>query len=757
MTDLSVLIPARNELFLSNTIDDLLKNMRGSSEIICVLDGQWADPPIQDHPRVTLVYHSQSIGQRAATNEAAKLASGKYVLKCDAHCAFDEGFDVKMMADMQDDWTMVPIMRNLHIFDWVCPDGHRRYQGPSGPCKECGKETVRDVVWITKPSPQSKSYCFDSTPHFQYFREFNKRPEGQGDLTETMSLQGSCFMTTREKYFELGMCDESFGSWCSMGIEIALRTWLSGGRVICNQKTFYAHEFRTQGGDFSFPYTLSQRDVEFAKKSVRDLFFTNSWSKQTYPLSWLIEKFKPVPGWHDESGKAVLEQIMEAGALFSRTRLKQFGVAKVSQPVLDGLLDQPLPNISPGIISASADQTKSAPIASFPSQLVSVTTMGSLGGDGTDTSSAQDIFSMADQSQVKGIATDAVIASHMVEDGDVSSTAHRQGANEPCVDESMNILQSSLIVNKSIAVAECASPEPAFPQRVESVNVDSTEDSPDGLVVKSRNCEIIEDSHDSASDAELRSGSERASHRSGPIIPQKGIVFYTDNRLDSHIFNATQKQIKLSANGLDIVSVSLKPIDFGRNIVLNLERGILTMFKQILAGLEASTAIVIFFAEHDILYHESHFQFAPPRKDVFYYNTNVYKIRREDGHAVRVDFCQQTSGLCAYRELLLEHYRKRVERVEREGYSRNMGFEPGTHSFPRGIDNYSAESWESPYPILDIRHDKNLTPNRWSPNQFRNQKFAKGWLEISDIPGWGVTKGRFDEFLRDIEKRAVSL
>jgi hypothetical protein len=104
---------------------------------------------------VTLIHHSQSIGQRAATNEAAKLSSGRYLMKVDAHCAFDQGFDRKMLEDMQDDWTLVPVMRNLHAFDWVCPDGHRRYQGPSGVCAECGKPTERDILWKAKHNPLS--------------------------------------------------------------------------------------------------------------------------------------------------------------------------------------------------------------------------------------------------------------------------------------------------------------------------------------------------------------------------------------------------------------------------------------------------------------------------------------------------------------------------------------------------------------------------------------------------------------------------
>ncbi|OGM31444.1 hypothetical protein A2803_05235 [Candidatus Woesebacteria bacterium RIFCSPHIGHO2_01_FULL_44_21] len=300
MSELSILIPARNEIFLAKTIEDILQNIEGDTEIIAVLDGYWADPPVPQHERVTIIHNPESVGQRAATNQAAKLSKAKYLMKVDAHCAFDRGFDVKMMEAMHDDWTMAPLMKNLHAFDWVCPDGHRRYQGPSGPCRECGKETTRDVVWIAKSSPKSVSYCFDSTPHFQYFGDWAKRPEGQGDITESMSLQGSCFMLTRDKFHELNVCDEAFGSWGSQGIEVAAKTWLSGGQVMINKKTWYAHMFRTQGGDFSFPYPISGRDQEKAKKYARELFFNNNWPLQKKPLSWLVEKFWPVRGWTED-------------------------------------------------------------------------------------------------------------------------------------------------------------------------------------------------------------------------------------------------------------------------------------------------------------------------------------------------------------------------------------------------------------------------------------------------------------------------
>lgn len=306
--DLSIVIPARNEMWLAKTVEDILSNIEMDTEVIVVLDDCWADPPLPQHDRLNVIKTHEVIGQRAATNLGVKLSRAKYVAKTDAHCAFDKGFDRKLIEHMKEDWTVVPVMRNLHVFDWVCPDGHRRYQSPSGVCKECGKETKREVCWFPKPNPQSTSYSFDSEPHFQYFNEYKKsnryRRQLKNKLTDSMSIQGSFFMVSRDKYWELNLSDESFGSWGSQGIEVACKTWLSGGRVVINHHTWYAHLFRTQGGDFGFPYPHDNNNNH--KEVARQLFFEGTWDKQTRPLKWLVERFAPITpsgknrGWTEE-------------------------------------------------------------------------------------------------------------------------------------------------------------------------------------------------------------------------------------------------------------------------------------------------------------------------------------------------------------------------------------------------------------------------------------------------------------------------
>jgi len=290
--DLSVIIPARNEVFLQRTIEDVLTNAEADTEVIAICDGYWPDPPVKDHPRVTIVHHTEPIGQRAATNEGARISRAKYVMKADAHCAFGKGFDRILIKDCQPDWIMVPAMWNLHAFDWVCKCGRRVYQGKKPDKCDCGApDFTMDMLWKPRKNRVTYSWRFDDTLHFQYWKEHAKRPECQGDLIETMSFIGACFFCPREYFWELDGLDEAHGSWGQFGTELACKTW-------------FAHLFRTGNfkgtgpGGGGFPYKNPQSAVEKAREYSKDMWFNDKWPKANYPLEWLIDRFKPVPDWH---------------------------------------------------------------------------------------------------------------------------------------------------------------------------------------------------------------------------------------------------------------------------------------------------------------------------------------------------------------------------------------------------------------------------------------------------------------------------
>ena len=307
---LSIIIPGRNEAFMFHTVDDVLAHTGEDTEVIAVCDEYWPEPPLVQHPRLQVLHFGKSVGQRAATNYGASVSRAKYIMKMDAHCSTDEGFDVKLLEDMERDITMIPAMHRLHVFDWHCNGcGERVYQGTKpAKCGECG-ETDFTIVMVWQPRFQydpTTTWRFDKELHFQYWRQARKldwyKEQEPSGLVETMSCIGCCFLMDRERFWELGGMDEGHGSWGQYGTELACKSWLSGGRMVTSLKTWVAHLFRTgnfgQNGQSSWPYPISQRDIDKARKHSRELWLTDKWPGAKRPLSWLIDHFAPIPDWH---------------------------------------------------------------------------------------------------------------------------------------------------------------------------------------------------------------------------------------------------------------------------------------------------------------------------------------------------------------------------------------------------------------------------------------------------------------------------
>lgn len=284
-------MPSRNEEFLKQTTDDLLTKIQGDTEILVALDNWEIERPILD-PRIKVCDTFR--GQRGATNALARLSQKKYVLKLDAHVSFSDGFDVEMEKDMQDDIVLVPALGNLHAYNWVCEKGHKHFQGKYEECEQCGsKELTKEIVWQIIPKPIMSSFYFDTTLHFQY-----SEIQSTELVSETMSLQGSCFMTSRKMYWERELCDETLGSWGSQGTEVACKTWLSGGRVLSTKKAFYGHQFRETEG---FPYLNPVESIFKARETVQSVFLNNAWPKQIRSIQWLISKFGYPGDWSEEA------------------------------------------------------------------------------------------------------------------------------------------------------------------------------------------------------------------------------------------------------------------------------------------------------------------------------------------------------------------------------------------------------------------------------------------------------------------------
>lgn len=256
---LSIIIPSRNEKFLTHTIKDILAKARGEIEVIAILDGYWitSDEIVSDK-RVRYIHRGESHGMRNGINSAVAISRGEYLMKTDGHCMFADGFDVELINSCQDNYVVIPRRKRL--------------------------------------DPNTWTLIQDGRPDIDYER-LDENLQGKKDdkramerknilIDDTMTFQGSCWVMKKAYFHELELMDEeSYGSFWHEAQEMCLKAWLSGGRVIVNKNTWYAHWHKDRRG-----YSLSPEEKEKARAFMVK-WKEKGWHKQIYSFDWLIQKF----------------------------------------------------------------------------------------------------------------------------------------------------------------------------------------------------------------------------------------------------------------------------------------------------------------------------------------------------------------------------------------------------------------------------------------------------------------------------------
>lgn len=274
----SVLIPARNERFLQQTVDDVFLKARGDVEVIATLDGYWPNPPLKDHQKLIVIHKPLSEGMRPGINDAASIAKGDYFLKLDAHCMLDEGFDLKLQSDCQDDWIVIPRRKRLDAENWCIQD--------------VGKPDV-DYEFLSFPDNPA-----DFGGPGLNGRIWTERIKERADILidENLSFQGSAWFIKKTYFKELEMMDtENYGPFWNEAQELGFKAWLSGGKVMTNKTTWYAHwhKGKVHGRGYTLNVDWLTKGATFTKKWMKN----QAWPKQKLPFQWLIKRFWPIPGW----------------------------------------------------------------------------------------------------------------------------------------------------------------------------------------------------------------------------------------------------------------------------------------------------------------------------------------------------------------------------------------------------------------------------------------------------------------------------
>jgi hypothetical protein len=116
------------------------------------------------------------------------------------------------------------------------------------------------------------------------------------DIDDNMAFQGSCWFMPK-KYFERfgGMSEVGYGTFIGEPQEIGNKVWLSGGRLIVNKKTWYAHLHK--GSKYGRGYSVNGRELKQGNLYSVDYWYNNRWPERIHDIEWLIDKFWPVPSW----------------------------------------------------------------------------------------------------------------------------------------------------------------------------------------------------------------------------------------------------------------------------------------------------------------------------------------------------------------------------------------------------------------------------------------------------------------------------
>ena len=257
MTDLSIIIPSRKDPYLQQTINDILEKSKTDIEIIVMLDGYWPESLVGGD-NLRIVHNGHPVGMRPLINAATRVANGKYLLKCDAHCCFAPGFDSALIAAAKDDTLLVPLRYDLDPDTWT------------------KREPIINQMYITAPEKGFKGKVWDK--------------QIEGDVIDLMTFQGSCWFMPAALFEKIGGEDEQYGTSGKEAQELGNKVWLSGGRVARHTGTWYAHH------SFKRSYSLPNSEREKSRDRAIDIWTNDKWPGATRKFQWLIDKFNP-PGW----------------------------------------------------------------------------------------------------------------------------------------------------------------------------------------------------------------------------------------------------------------------------------------------------------------------------------------------------------------------------------------------------------------------------------------------------------------------------
>jgi len=213
------------------------------------------------------------------------------------------------------------------------------------------------------------------------------------------------------------------------------------------------------------------------------------------------------------------------------------------------------------------------------------------------------------------------------------------------------------------------------------------------------------------------------------------IIYYTSNREDPRFEARIQRTLRHMSRPLPIISVSQKPIDFGKNICVG-DVGLTghNAQRQYLIGAKEAKTKYICNAEADFIYPREYFNFVPKRDDTFYFATPLYVLFAQRGKSNIFGRKPEKSGfsMVVAREFL-------VEKLEQVFNGKEMWVQADTKNNLRHLyDLGRSEYFSMSTPLVSFKTDNNM--HRKTPHSRKSK--------VNELPSIGTVSSLIRKYLR---------
>ena len=206
------------------------------------------------------------------------------------------------------------------------------------------------------------------------------------------------------------------------------------------------------------------------------------------------------------------------------------------------------------------------------------------------------------------------------------------------------------------------------------------------------------------------------------------IIFLTCNKVPEKWAEYHKKVLLEAVGEAPIITMSMKPMDWGLNILQDGEPSASNIYRQMLRASKVAETPYVAIVEDDTLYPKEHFKYRPPL-DKFGYNMSQWGVLAWQDNPVYFHRHRESNlALIASRELLIKCLEERFALVP--DFFGEVGKERVDKKY--GFKGYPIKKFYSVAPIISFRHKNSI-----DKMEQEERKSTDKSLIAYEVPYWG--------------------